>query len=1473
MQINPNFSSFNTPNFIDTQRLSFLQLLKEGIPNELEKQNPIDLITDSTWPEWYRRFNTPLRKEKWLPTFSRKVYSAQNFRLGSPRIFYDSRSSTMISNIKPFKNGLHSSKKKKNFFRLPNKFGPENYFHSIRETRIKRYDHKLNVSKLVLYFDSVNFSITQPKVSMRTCLLTGKTYGGLMKVPIELRDPLNAKIAHESLSLGMLPIMTNRGHFIINGSPRLILHQLVRSPGVYFHKKDKGSYADIICNRGVWIRIEVTHNGLMWLRMRNTPKIPMLIILQALGLEHPLLLSKLKSTIFMHMPAPRLRPRHRKLPILKLPISEWIYYFLNTKSKYRKAKFIPNKKTIDRLRNRFQWQVERESLSSTINNKETNYDKYYFYYKFKTRLKRKYKLRDLNNITKKDLKNQKKIERLKNQNSIIENKKITAKDAPLPLIESRTKALSRARLIKFGIDPDKVREKKEPYIHPLSTEGKLRAFKERQALEKMARGGFPFSRYARFLLNYLLLNKKTATLKKEKYMRIDYTASHLHVAFMFLESKFDKNVYDLSEVGRYQLNKKLGLVTPLNKHTLTLDDFICILNYLSLVHSGRFSADNIDDLKNRRVRSSGELIQNQLATGLIALKKLGEREKNIQIFENIFNKTKPISYVFKVKPLENTLRQFFNVNPLSQFLDQVNSLAEITHKRRLSSLGPGGITRETAGMKIRSIHPSHYGRICPIETPEGQNAGLVNSLATYARINKYGFIESPFYPVMNGQIQKNNNIIYLTAAQEENAAIAPPDLKIDNLLFLTNSTVPIKLGTDFGKLSKNDVDFFSISRIQLISIATSLIPFLEHNDANRALMGSNMQRQAVPLLNPEKPMVGTGLEGRVLSDSGSSIQARESGIVTYASSEKIKIFSFFSSKKLTFKLTLKDLIIRNQYLNVRRKYLALRQKKFKIKKDFLVLKRKYCFMKKQYQKLQIKYLRATTETTINSSSSKQFHSGVITYYLQRFGRSNQNTYQQHRPLVHEGQWITKGACLVDCSSSAQGSLAVGKNVMVAYLPWEGYNFEDAILVSERLVYDDLFTSLHVVKHETKISETEFGLEQIVPPGETKGEPKQNQTLTHLDRNGVVKVGTWVKEGDILVHKLSPMGKTTMKSHQKFLYVIFDEELPTFKDTSLRVPKGIEGRVIQIRAKKQDKKRTRVLPNRTKNSKGNQTLKINLDQVTIWIAEKKWLQVGDKMAGRHGNKGIVSKIVPRQDMPYLPDGTPIDMVLNPLGVPSRMNVGQIYECLLGLAGKYLNQTYSVIPFDEVSGAQASRSIVYSKLYEASRKVNKDWLFQPENPGKIKIFDGRTGLPFDQPVTVGQAYMLKLIHLVDEKIHARATGPYTMVTQQPLRGRSQKGGQRFGEMEVWAIEGFGAAYTLQELLTVKSDDLYGREQVLKTFFEKKPIKVGKPESFRVLIRELQALCLKIQIFNHPTRTNKTNNWRSNPVDLNSEKFNLY
>ena len=954
----------------------------------------------------------------------------------------------------------------------------------------------------------------------------------------------------------------------------------------------------------------------------------------------------------------------------------------------------------------------------------------------------------------------------------------------------------------------------------------------------------------------------------------------LRLGLRFIKQRLSAKSYDLGSMGRFQLNRKLGLSKPSTALTLTLDDLICIVNYLLHIQDGVFPVDDIDHLKNRRVRFSGELISNQLSTGLIALERISaKRSRQSSEIRN----AKRIHQILNIKCVNGALKEFFHSSQLSQFMDQTNALAEITHKRRLSSLGPGGITRETAGMQIRGIHPSHYGRICPIETPEGPNAGLVNSLTTYARINEHGFLETPFYKVIDGQIQNENQVIYLSADQDELKHIAPPDLKTEELACLKGNSIPVKIGSEFTKTAKSNVEFMSVSRVQMISVATSLIPFLEHDDANRALMGSNMQRQSVPVIKPERAIVGTGLEGRVVSDSGHSIQARESGYVTYASAVKIQILSFLKTKSekvpcASCGARADNLNFNNSDNEVIRVGVVPRsvsaggrsakqvprsvsaggrvpRGRFHAKDITIGIRGKNA---QQNTGLRSRELGSPFFATKDRQLLKASESGkappglqanIITYYLQDFTRSNQNTCLAQRPLVKVGDWVDRGACLADCASSAFGELAIGKNITVAYLPWEGYNFEDAILVSERLIYDDLYTSIHIVKHKTEIRATKHGLENITCASDKESDI---EAFANLDRNGIVKIGACVGEGDILVRKVTPIGKPQLSAYQKFLYVVVDKQAPTVKDTSLRVPKGLRGRVIDIKVRT--------------NPKGT-----SLEAVYVWIAEKKWLQVGDKMAGRHGNKGIVSQILPRHDMPYLPDGTPVDMVLNPLGVPSRMNVGQIFENLLGLAGKHLNQHYKILPFDEVTGPEASRSITFTKLYEARQKTGKTWLFQPTNPGKARIFDGRTGEAFDQPVTIGHPYMLKLIHLVDEKIHARATGPYSLVTQQPLRGRSKHGGQRFGEMEVWALEGFGAAYTLQEILTIKSDDIYGRQQIMNYLLKGQPLQIGRPESFRVLIRELQALCVSVEIYDYPIKD--TTRHRRDPIDLDSREFNKY
>ena len=1788
---------------------------------------------------------------------------------------------------------------------------------------------------LELFFYPQYYQLNRPECTPTEAILKSKSYSCKLYVPVQLTNRQSNEIKLQWVLLGNLPLMTKRGHFIINGSPRVVINQLVRSPGIYYQetidiKKRKTYYADLISYRGTWLRLEIDKKRRVWARMKKIPKISALVFLQALGFTR----NQMKFGIRF-------------------------FDFLNG-----------------------------------------------------SRLK--------------------------------EN-------------------------------------------HPTTTEEAL------------------ISLYEKSQIN---LSK---TLAREEKPQVGDITPIMGQKFLF--RKFmNPRTYNLGLVGRMRLNKKFGISEK--DLTLTRLDIFCAINYLINLKFGITSVDDIDNLKNRRVKASGELIQNQLNTGLIRLEKtIRDKMKKVK-------KGLTIQNLITTKPINGALREFFGSSPLSQYLDQTNPLAEITHKRRLSSLGPGGLSRETAGMAVRSIHPTHYGRICPIETPEGRNAGLVNSMTIHARINSHGFLKTPFYNVYQGQIQKQDSSLrdarplYFSAEQEELVKVAPGDLKASKLNFLSISKIPIRIEKDYYRVSREQVEYIAMSPIQMISIATSLIPFLEHDDANRALMGSNMQRQAVPIMLPERPIVGTGLEARAAGDSGYVVQSKMGGCVSYASGKKIvilekstrvkntftisnkftsqgllkskssmrsfypfaahrkqaysilrkkehnghykenhtaypfgatfkndafvkqegnekqspiikpllpmrsraahtaraalpKILPIFASqkyqgfmtkflseflvmsltsrrkgyatpmilkskirlqgtqkskilmkcaklgfaqdttstrdigfeiprslrsfypfakaallygfyvvepthpnkhltktynknnivnslrsqgikaalssskvyksvfryknveanssfqKKFTVRLTpcsakqfahsipsptnknkesvkifdfcvpssnvvfvgqehkakdyqkvkisnnlkkptrelvslnmnlkyckenslinlifssliqstdfttnfstmllkskirlrekcaklgfaqdttskrikaasfsyiplknssirsLRSLYKKNQsifstnlpkpigiqnyinklYLLITSDIWADKSKIYKSKvknnlkfqlqnrlsktlsskkrlvkiedfkeqqlkssmKGYKQQRDKSCAKKKMDTQLKqetsknrlfwasisdkkvdqtsnkneglpfnplldslaevfdnpseqgvkgyeilmsnlakndktnlkqklftsflcaaelrillaqplLLFLLCKTKEGIRSAQKKggdvrpiikkdgyfaparpgyegllppikhsllkqifvsksekkeggRGQSGVVSYTqqtdksyslkssimnttsllfdfkssfypmllkssirdttripsshtyrdseasipctahrllrvfdgvglfpskgdevevgrdinenhnqkikpieysLQNYQRSNQETCLAQRPTVLEGEWVQQGDLLADCTSSVSGDLSLGKNILVAYMPWEGYNFEDAILISERLVYDDIYTSLHIERYEVEIRDTKFGVEQIssqipdIPIWE----------LSHLDEKGIAKVGCWVKEGDILIGKVTPIKKKSLSPHEKLLYDIVGKKIPTTRNTSLRLPKGVEGRVISVEILETEN----IPPGISFAGPG---------RVHVFIAEKRKIQVGDKISGRHGNKGIVSKIIPQQDMPYLPNGTNVDMVLNPLGVPSRMNVGQVFEALLGLAGVYLNQSFKIPSFDETYGPEASRSIVYSKLYEARLKSGQKWLFDPNFPGKTRVFDGRTGQCFDQLVTVGQAYMLKLVHQVDDKIHARSTGPYSLVTQQPLRGRAKHGGQRLGEMEVWALEGFGAAYTLQELLTIKSDDIKGRHKVINSIFTNTPITIGTPEAFKVLIGELQSLCLDPVIY---------------------------
>ena len=814
---------------------------------------------------------------------------------------------------------------------------------------------------------------------------------------------------------------------------------------------------------------------------------------------------------------------------------------------------------------------------------------------------------------------------------------------------------------------------------------------------------------------------------------------------------FDPKRYDLGHVGRYKINKRLGLNIEKNIHILTSKDVLAIINELINFRITPTTEDDIDHSGNRRVRSVGELLQNQIRIGINRLERIAQERMSI-----CEQKYLRVNVLVNPKPLVSSIREFFGSNPLSQFMDQTNPLAELTHKRRLSVLGPGGITRDRAGFAVRDIHPSQYGRICPIETPEGPNAGLIGSLSTYGRVNSYGFIETPFYKVSNGKVLNKNFPIYLDATTEDNYNLAAGDLELDQNGLIQDIMVPVRYRQNLVSLVATEVDYIAISPIQVVSLAAALIPFLEHDDANRALMGSNMQRQSVPLLYPEAPLVGTGLEGQTARDSGMILMSANSGKVT--------------------RITDGQIIITDKYAT------------------------------------------------------------VFIYNLIKYQRSNQDTCINQKPIVSIKEKVVIGQILADGASTENGELSVGQNIVIAYMPWEGYNYEDAFVISERLVYEDLYTSLHIEKFEIDIRQTKLGMEEI-----TRDLPNASEhSIRNLDKNGIIKIGTWVESGDTLVGKLTPKGESDYPPEGKLLRAIFGEKSRDVRNTSLKVPHGTSGRVLDVKIFSRSKRDD--LPPGT-----DEILK-------VYIAQTRRIQIGDKMAGRHGNKGIISKILPRHDMPFMPDGVPIDMILNPLGVPSRMNVGQLFECLLGLAADNLDVRFKIVPFDEMYGAEASRALVNKKLKQAAGE--KNWIFSNRHPGKIILRDGRTGKNFDNPVTVGHAYMLKLIHLVDDKIHARSTGPYSLVTQQPLGGRAQQGGQRLGEMEVWALEAFGAAYTLQELLTIKSDDMRGRNETLNAIVKGLPIpRPGIPESFKVLMRELQALCLDVATYKLDVQQDKS------------------
>ncbi len=833
---------------------------------------------------------------------------------------------------------------------------------------------------------------------------------------------------------------------------------------------------------------------------------------------------------------------------------------------------------------------------------------------------------------------------------------------------------------------------------------------------------------------------------------------------------FNPQRYDLAKVGRYKVNKKLGLDLPDAQSTLTPEDIKAAISYLVKLWDGAdgYHIDDIDHFGNRRIRSVGELIQNQFRIGLARMERVVRERMSTQDVDEITPQS-----LINIRPIVASIKEFFGSSQLSQFMDQTNPVAGLTHKRRLSALGPGGLSRERAGFEVRDVHPSHYGRMCPIETPEGPNIGLIGSLATFARINPYGFIETPYRKVVKGKV--TDEILYLTADEEEKHVIAQANERFNPTTrkFVNAKVLCRVMGSRgaFGEPEEKlpaDVDYMDVSPRQMVSVATALIPFLEHDDANRALMGSNMQRQAVPLLRPSAPLVGTGMEFRAAVDTGEIITAKRPGTVE---------------------------TVDGTLIQVRAKDGSLDQ-----------------------------------------------------YHLPKFMRSNQGTCINHKPLVAEGMKVAEGEVLADGPSTESGELALGQNLLVAFMPWEGYNYEDAIILSERIVKEDLLTSIHIEEYEVEARDTKLGPEEITREIPNVGE----DVLANLDEAGIIRIGAEVFPGDVLVGKVTPKGETELTAEERLLRAIFGEKAREVRDTSLKVPHGETGRVISVKTFSRD--------NGDDLSPGVNEL------VRVYVAQKRKIQEGDKLAGRHGNKGVISKILPIEDMPFLADGTPVDVILNPLGVPSRMNIGQLLETHLGWAAsmgwsddakatKYVSGPMPVATpvFDgaresEISDAleAANRNVKFKHNERFGKKAKEAFVPTISREGKAVLLDGRTGEPFREPVTVGQIYILKLLHLVDDKIHARSTGPYSLITQQPLGGKAQFGGQRFGEMEVWALYAYGAAYVLQEILTIKSDDILGRVKAYEAIVKGENIpEPGIPESFKVLVKEMQSLCLDVEI----------------------------
>ena len=1090
------------------------------------------------------------------------------------------------------------------------------------------------------------------------------TYSTRLHAKVRLINRETGEIKEQEIYLGDVPVMTDSGTFVINGAERVVVSQLVRSPGCYYasdyDKTGKKIYTSTVMPlRGAWLEYETDSNDIFYVRIDRTRKLPVTSLLRAIGLqtdeqiinlfgeEDKIIATLAKDTIKTSDEAiveiyKKLRPG--ELPTVDAARNLFNGLFFDARrydlAKVGRYKF--NKKL--NLANR----ITGQTAFDTIVNPETG-------------------------------------EVLVEAGEIITNEIAT---------EIQNSGINVVDI--------KVNDKKVKVIGNGTVD--IHKFVDIKDLN------------VKELVNYEVLKS-------------------------ILENTDKKDLKKLIE-------ERMEELVP--KH-IVVEDMIASINYLLNLQHGLGKTDDIDHLGNRRIRCVGELLQNQFRIGLTRLERVVRERMTIQDLDVVTPQT-----LINTKPITSAIREFFGSSQLSQFMDQTNPLSELTHKRRISALGPGGLSRERAGFEVRDVHYTHYGRLCPIESPEGPNIGLISALSTFAIINEYGFIETPYRKIDKNTHRLTDEVEYMSADEEDNYIIAQATEPMNEKGEFINKRIRVRYLDEVTEVDKEEVDYVDVSPKQLVSVGAAMIPFLEHDDANRALMGANMQRQAVPLMITDSPMVGTGIEYKAAKDSGIMILAKEDGIVEKVTGTEIKI--------------------------------------------------------------------------------KNSKGNTDTYMIRKFKRTNGGTCINQKPIVKKGEKVKKGDVIADGPSTQNGEMALGKNVLIAFTTWEGYNYEDAILLSERLVKEDVYTSIHIEEYDCECRDTKLGPEEITRDIPNVGE----DSLKDLNEDGIIRIGAEVRPGDILVGKVTPKGETELTAEERLLRAIFGEKAREVRDTSLRVPHGEAGTIVDVKIFTRD---------------NSDELGPGVNQVIrVYIAQKRKISVGDKMAGRHGNKGVVSRILPVEDMPFMPDGTPVDVVLNPLGVPSRMNLGQVLEVHLGAAARLLGMKVATPVFDGATEEDIEKLLIESGLTA---------------DGKTILYDGRTGEPFDKPITVGVMYMLKLHHLVDDKIHARSTGPYSLVTQQPLGGKAQFGGQRFGEMEVWALEAYGAAHTLQEILTVKSDDVVGRVKTYEAIVKGENVpEPGIPESFKVLVKELQSLCLDVKLYSENNEELELKENIDDGIDLNLE-----